>query len=380
VPDVDVAARVVAPSGILLVPDDDACVRYVIAEYRPADPTLSGPWPIAFRTLNVSPPRATVALGQMPTGDWVVRVVAYYATGIAGQENSNVVERFFRVLSGRAEGPIPTPETPPVVPCTAMPAGAPPPDLVLHGGEDGPVVGIAPGTGQPEVHYATPGAQIEIRDEGDACARAWSIQARNVDTGETIDIETRQNPTSDPFQFAQNRWRILSLPTGLLQITATMAYSADVTVARRWSLIVQVPELPALSVVAPDGRSTAALPDCGVAWSFDEGTAIIESCTEDRFARGLELLSVAAGTPVRLEAPGWTIDQWSGDCGTLDVEVDPLSALTIVNNCDLGGSLRPGQVVFIPRPDAPIARFFLVMEQDGISATATVYASVAVTR
>lgn len=109
IPGEALAERLVGSAGLLLAPDGDACVRYVIAEYRPADPSLTGPFPIAFRALNVTPPRPVVRLGPLPTGDWVVRVVAYFSTGIAGQENANVAERFFRVIAGRGAGPLPTP-------------------------------------------------------------------------------------------------------------------------------------------------------------------------------------------------------------------------------------------------------------------------------
>jgi hypothetical protein len=378
VPGVDQSAHLLVPGGLLLVPDDDACVRYVVAEYRPADPTLNGPWPIAFHTLNVSPPRSVVVLGPMPTGDWVVRIVAYFSTGVAGQENANVVERFFRVISGRAEAPIQTPETPPAVPCTPLPASAPVPDLVLLGAEEGPTIGIPPGTGQPAVLYAQPGGSVEIRDPGDACARSWSIQARNVDTGEMIDLETQANPLSDPFQFAQNRWRLLSLPTGLLQLTATMGYSADVTVTRRWSLIVGPPDFPAVAVMAPDGTSADAVAGCGTTWGFEKGTSIIESCTEKRSAQGLGSITVPAGVPVRLDAGDWNIINWGGECGSLDVETEPLDAFTVLNGCDLGGSLVPGPAVFLPRSDAPIVRIFVVLEKDGDTASGTVFASVAV--
>ena len=378
VPDADQAAHILAPAGLLLVPDDDACIRYVVAEYRPADLTLNGPWPIAFHTLNVSPPRSVVALGSMPTGDWVVRIVAYFSTGIAGQEDANVVERFFRVVSGRAGAPMPTPETSPAVPCAALPASAAVPDLVLLGAQEGPTIGIPPGTGQPAVLYAEAGASIEIRDVGDACARSWSIQARNIDTGKTIDLETQANPGNDPFQFAQNRWRLLSLPTGLLQITAVMGYSADVKTTRRWSLIVQAPDFPEVDVTAPDGTGVAGIVGCGTTWSFEGGTSVIESCTGSRSSDGMGSLSVADGVPVHLVVPGWDIVNWAGVCGNLGGPSDPLAAFTVLNACDLGGSLVPGQVVFLPWRDAPTVRISVVLERDGVTASGDVFASVVI--
>ncbi len=379
IPGLDGAARLVNSAGILLAPDFDACVRYVIAEYRPADPTLTGPYPIAFHALNVSPPRSIVPLGPLPTGDWVLRIVAYFSTGVAGQENANVAERFFRVISGRGEGPLPTPVSPPAVPCTVLAAGAPPADLVLLGAEEGPVIGRPLGSGPPAVANAHAGASIEIRDAHDACARSWAIQALDVDTGQTIDIETQDNPTSDPFQFAQNRWRLLSLPTGLLQITATMGYSADLKVTRRWSLIVQAPDFPILTVRAPDGSSAQTLAGCGPTWSFPFGTGIVDPCFHGPDAAAVETLAVPFGTPIRLDAGAWTIENWSGVCGNVDAAGGTsIETFSVIDGCDLGGSLVPGKVAFIPRPGGPIVRLSVVLERDGVTVIGDAFVSLVV--
>ncbi len=381
IPGLDDAARLVNSEGILLAADLDACVRYVIAEYRPADPTLTGPYPIAFHALNVSPPRSIVPLGPLPTGDWVVRIVAHFSTGVAGQENANVAERFFRVVSGQGQGPLPTPATPPAVPCTVVAAGAPPADLVLLGSQEGPIVGIPPGTGPPVVANADPGRFVEIRDAHDACARSWAIRAMNVDTGQTIDIDTQDNPTSDPFQFAQNRWRLLSLPTGLLQITATMGYSADLSVTRRWSLIVRAPDFPVLTARAPDGSSAQTVAGCGASWAFHAGTGIVDACSTVQDVAGLENLAVPFGTSMRLDAGDWTIASWSGLCGRVDpAGGGSLDSFEVVDGCDLGGSLVPGKAAFIPRPGAPIVRLSVVLERAGATVTGDVFVSLVVGR
>ena len=379
IPDLAGAVRLVNSAGILLAPAGDACLRYVIAEYRPADSSLTGPYPIAFHALDVSPPRSIVPLGPLPTGDWIVRIVAHFSTGVAGQEDANIAERFFRVISGQGEGPLPRPVTPPAVPCTTLAAGAPPPDLILLGAEEGPVVGIPTGSARPAVANARPGALVEIRDARDACARSWSIQVLDVDTNQTMDIETQDNPTSDPFQFAQNRWRLLNLPTGLLEITATMGYSADLNVFRAWSLIVRAPDFPVVTVRAPNGQSALTTPGCGASWVFNGGTGIVDSCVAIQDVAGLETLGVPAGTPMRLDAGDWTIESWSGACGHIDpAGGGSLAAFVVTDGCDLGGSLIPGNAVFIPRPGAPIVRLSVVLVRAGVTVRGDVFVSLGV--
>ena len=377
IPGAEGAARLLDAAALLLAPDDDACVRYVIADYRPADPRLKGPFPIAFRTLNVTPPRAIVPLGPMPTGDWVVRVVAYFWTGVAGQEDANVIERFFRVIAGEGAGPLPSPATPPAVPCAAVPASAPIPDLVLYGASEGPTVGIPPGTGTPQLANAMFGAPLEIRDARDVCARSWSITAHLVETGENLPLGAQENPTSDPFRFAQNRWRLLNVSSGLLQITATMDYSADVQIIRRWSVAVYVPAFPSVRLLAPDGSSILGAPGCGATWAFPAGTGGTETCTGPAFAAdALETLTVKAGSPIRLDVPDWTIVNWSGVCGRFDEANQAFDPFVQVDNCDLGGAQVPGPAVFLPRPNAPLVRLFVVLEHDGVTASASIFASV----
>jgi hypothetical protein len=197
---------------------------------------------------------------------------------------------------------------------------------------------------------------------------------------QTIDLGTQENPTNDPFRFAQNRWLMQSLPTGLLQITATMGYSADVSITRRWSLIVQAPEFPEVTLLAPDGSGVRALIGCGSTWAYPLATTIVESCVDQRVPEGLETVTVTvpAGQPVRIDVPGWTIVGWSSTCGTLVSAIGTPAELNVVDGCDLGGSLAPGPVVFLPRPGAPIVRIDVNLEKDGVLAGGVVYVSVAI--
>ena len=375
IPPIEDAARTGDTDGLLLVPDDDACVRHVDADYRPADPTLAGPFPMAWRTLDVSPVRSVVPLGPLPRGDWVVRIVAGFSTGTPGQDVGSVTERFFRVLAGRGGGPLDTPELPPAVPCVALAAAATPPDLTLYGVAQGPTPGIPPGAGPPPVIDATPGEALEIRASGDACARSWSIQADDVDTGSHLEIETRENPTSDPFLSAQNRWRIATVPTGLLEITATMGFSADVTVSRRWAVIVRADDPPEADVTLPDGPAIAAAYECTPRWSYPAGTGITAMCTDAAIIGDVPTISVAAGLPIRLEVPDWKVLAWNATCGRLDALDRPSDPFIQVDSCNLGGSLAPGPIVVLPRSSGPVVRFQVTLERDGVRVEATYYAT-----
>ena len=376
VPDAPTAVRLSGPEQLLLAPDNDACVRYVIAEYRPADPSLKGPFPIAFRTLNVSPPRSVVTLGALPAGDWVVRIVTYFSTGVLGQEDANVVERFFRVISGAGGGPLPFPESPPAVPCVPLAAGAPGPELALYGADVEAVAGIPPGTGTPSLESAELGATIEIRSVGDVCARAWQITAHLVEDGQDYGLASQENPASDPFQFAQNRWLLAGVPSGLLQITAAMDYSLDVHVTRRWNLAMYVPELPPVRLLVPDVDEAFALPGCGTSWVFPSATSGSETCTGPAFAGEPDTITVKAGVPVELDVPGWQVTSWSATCGRFDAPNRASNPFLTVDNCDLGGSLVPGRIVFLPRASAPLVRIYLAIQQGEVSATGFVFVSV----
>ncbi|MBF8290462.1 MAG: hypothetical protein HW391_1430, partial [Chloroflexi bacterium] len=112
----------------------EACLYAVLAEYAPADPSLEGPFPIALRTVSLVPAQSRLDLGVLPVGDWIVRVVASFARGPVGAEDGNQTERFFRVRNSEDDVPLPSPEIPPAVPCAALPAAAPAPELVLSGG------------------------------------------------------------------------------------------------------------------------------------------------------------------------------------------------------------------------------------------------------
>lgn len=384
VPPVDGALRVLPATSIQLISEQDACMRYVVAEYVPGTPGVSVPFPIAFRTINVSPTRSIVPLGTLPSGDWIVRLVAYFSTGTAGQEDGTVVERFFRVINAETIDPIPTPFAPPVVPCTPPPPDGVPPTLVLSGSAGGLVEGSV-GLVAPPVAPVRIGDLIEIRVDGDACAIAWTITATQPDIANLYEIAREDNSGLNPFVYSQNRWLLQNLPTGMLFVNATVRFSADVSVTRRWLLNVRGAAVPAVHIVAPDGSTVTALPGtCGASWAFAAGTSGFEYCAEERLPEAVPTLTVAPETLLRLDVPGWTIIGWGGTCGRSDALNSPGNPFAVVNACDLGGwYVQDGEApplrdpaVFLSRAYGPLVRIFVTAYQRGSTVTVVVFATI----
>ena len=81
-------------------------MQFVSAEYRPADPSVPGPFPITWHTMEISPPRAIVPLGPLPEGDWIVRVSATFLDFLTTPTSIDSTERFFRVIVGAGARPV----------------------------------------------------------------------------------------------------------------------------------------------------------------------------------------------------------------------------------------------------------------------------------
>ena len=381
VPSIELAARVGVAEGVNLLADLDACVQFVTAEYEPADPSVQGPFPITWHTMEISAPRAVVPLGPLPEGDWIVHVSATFLDFLTTPTSIDSTERFFRVVVGSGARPSePAPEVTPAVPCVPWNDAAQPPDLFMTGTQDGPSPGVPPGTGPPPPTYGMIGSALEIRTTGDACALAWEITAFNVDTNRSVSIETQANPAYDPFLVTQNRWRLGSLPTGLLQVTATMHYSADSSVSRRWNLIVQDPGFPDVEFRAPDGTLAQGTPACGAQWSYPDATGVEVSCTGAAVRGDVEQLLAAPGSVIRVDAPGWTVGSWAGACGKLDPSASPSHPFIEIDGCNLGGSgVGPATVAFVSRAGAPVVRLDLTLYLDGDTyqqVTGSVYVAV----
>lgn len=379
----DSALVVPSSTTITVYAQQDACMRYVIAEYLPGAPGVTLPFPIAFRTVNVSPPRSILPLGTMPSGDWILRVVAYFSTGASGDDGSTVLERYFRVVNSAAPVPIPGPVASPAVACAPPPPGGVAPALILTGSPGGPVEGM-PRPIVPPASQVRLGDRLELRVAGDSCAIAWDINATQSGTGGGFQIDRQANETNDPFRYAQNRWFLHDLPTGTVTITATLRFSADIDITSQWLLEVLGADVPVVRVVTPSGAQVSAVRGpCGAAWMFPNGTGGYENCATDDVPDGLPVLTVAPETPLRLEVPGWTLRGWGGGCGRVDPST--VAAYQVVNGCDLGGwysgdggSALPGSAMFLPRTAGPLVRLYVTAERGGTIVTVVVYLMVLV--
>ncbi|TAL09685.1 MAG: hypothetical protein EPO00_05555 [Chloroflexota bacterium] len=374
------ALRLSAGTTISVLADQDACMRYVVAEYLPGAPGVTLPYPVAFRTVNISPPRSILPLGQLPSGDWVVRVVAYFSTGSSGDDGGTVLERYFRVINSAAPVPIPSPLATPAVACAPPPPGGVPPSLVLAGARGGPVEGT-PGAATPPLVAVRIGEPLEIRVVGDACAIGWTLTGSQPETGFDTQFDQEQNTANNPFLYAQNRWALHDLPTGRVTVGATIRFSADVSITRRWLIDVAGADVPSIRIATPTGTTVPAIQSlCGATWAFDVGASGFEFCGASEVPDGLPVLSVPPETPLRIEAPGWTIRTWGGSCGRLDPAAN--GQMLSVNGCDLGGWFAsglvpiPGPAVFLPRTTGPLVRLFVQAERNGTTATVVVFLTV----
>lgn len=370
-----------AAASIELRADQDACIRYVVADYIPGSGEVPAQFPVAFRSLNVGPARSIVPLGSLPSGDWIVRVVAYFSTDVVGQEDATVIERFFRVINSNFPGPVPTPQNSPAAACAPAPADGSPPAILLTGAGPEPVQGT-PGSAESPVTPVQLGDLVELRVSGDVCAIGWLVSGTQPDQNNQYDLEREDNPRSDPFLFAQNRWRLHDLPTGLIYLTATIRFSIDTVVTNRWLLDVRGLDVPIARVVAPNRTVTASRATCGASWSFANATGGYEYCATDPVPSPIPTLTVAPGTPIRVEVPGWTIVGWNSTCGRSDTASNPDFPFVTVDGCDLGGryapdaSASPVRPMFLPRASGPLVRIWLTVSRGDETVSWPVYVTV----
>ena len=232
-----------------------------------------------FRTLNVTPLKASVILGAIPAGDWVLRVVAYFSTSIAGQEDATVAESYFRVVVDAGALPLPTPGVSPAVACAVAPTGAPAPDVRLLIGSDAPLRGAS------DVGARAPTAPFTMGSSLQPAGRRGRLRARLVDRDRRslecpAGVDQQDNPGNDPFQFAQNRWAIGSVPFGVSLLHARIQYSADVQIDRWWQLDVATPRFPAAVATGPDGATVLAAVDSrNISLSYPSGPVGYTTCS-----------------------------------------------------------------------------------------------------
>ena len=266
VPNATSALVLESSAAIVIVPDDDACIRYAVAEYLAVNDIGGVPTPLGLGEINVFPPAREVVLGNVPIGDWLVRVVTYFSTGVAGNEDKAVVERFFRVTTD--VNPEVTPQITPAAPCVTPEPGASV-GLSLQLGDGEPVPGVDLVTYEGDI--TKNGALVEgsatdpiiLIVDGDACATSWSVQWLDGGGGTMFEV-VQANRTENPYLVSQNRMVLTPEQDifGHIALSATVQLGLGRSVRAAWELERSGPPLPHIEFQRPrwpDGRGCARL-------------------------------------------------------------------------------------------------------------------------
>jgi len=366
-----------------------ACVRHVVAEFVDASlyDLASEPERLIDRTLD--PPSTTATLGPLPDGEWVVRITVSFETGVSGSAGQVIRLSYFLMRVGpgpfKTPGPSPTPfvePTPAVTPveaCGPAPVSADKVELlaVTATTDDAEVAGAAEGTDPPIVNIAL-GERVEIQVAGDACATSWDIRVVNLESLRTQEQDVQQNAAESPAYAAQNRWRLLVGAGGDFALVADVRFGPDISVHREWRLAGLGFIVPEAFLVGGDGSRVPVLPGCGLSISLANGYSTSDTCGSIGYPDGLEVLHVAAWSPVLLEIPGWTITSWYGTCGRAIEGVEGQGFET-VNGCYLGnyavapGASPPAPVRFLARPGEQAVQLGITASRDGSTFSVTMY-------
>jgi hypothetical protein len=371
-------ALVLDPSALLVLePDDPVCVRYAVAEYLAVGDLGKAATPLGPGATNVNPPRSSVVLGALPAGDWVVRVVTYLSTGVAGDEDGVVLERFFRVITGLA--PDATPMMTPAVACAPLPADAPLPGLTLTVGDAAPVPGAVPTASPDAVVTGTYRDHLIIAVAGDVCATSWRIQSVAPEAPTQILNEVVQdNPGDNPFLVSQNRIDVQSATSGRTIVSAMVSFGRSRQTTARWNLELTAPTPPVATVIGPTGSRVPALAGCGASVTFPDGRSTWEYCQFITVPDGLEVLRVKAGQVVRLDVPGLPIVSWWASCG----DRSPTGAYVDPGNCNFGGAgngeREIGPARFLPFPGRHIVSAWVTVRRAGETIGAQYFADIEV--
>jgi len=338
-------------SDIVVAADKDACMRSVVAEYLAVTDLGGAPTTLGLGEGNVVPPQPRVVLGGLPIGDWLVRVVVDFATGVAGDEDSAVVERFFRVTTD--VNPAVSPEVTPAVACATLD-----PDTVvglsLRVGDAEPVAGVDLDTYTGDITRT--GAIVEgsmldpliLSIDDDACATSWTVQWLDAGGGPMFEV-VQENRTDNPYLVSQNRIE-LTPEQGILghgAVTALVRLGTNRTVRAGWELNITGPPLPTVTFSGPDGDVVIGIPGCGANWSHPDGRSSFELCEATLIPETVRLLTIRSGDIVDIAAPGTQLLNWWVQCGTRGGRNG--SEFDYSGYCDLGGGTSP-PMRFRPHP------------------------------
>ena len=356
------ALVVESTAALAIEPDDDACIRYAVAEYLAVKDIGGIPTPLGLGEINVFPPAPGVVLGGVPLGDWLVRVVTYYSTGVAGNEDKAVVERFFRVTTDL--NPDVSPEITPAVPCVTPEPGAPV-GLSLQLGDGEPVPGVDLDTYRGNI--ANNGALVEgsgtdplvLLVDGNACATSWSVQWLDSGGGTMFEV-VQANRSENPYLVSQNRIPLLPEQDifGHIALSATVQLGLGRSVRAAWELQRSGPPLPPIEVQGPDGQTVAGVPGCGSGWNYADGRSSWEMCETTPIPDAVRLLSIRSGDIVTILTPGLTVQNWSVNCGTREGRGGGEFGYI---GCDLGGGMS-GPMRFLPYPGRSVMQIYLSLQ------------------
>lgn len=369
-----------------------SCFRYIIAEYADATP-IRAPTPVERRRLvdtNIDPPSPNPSLGALPDGDWVLRVLAYFETGVSGPDGLVIAEIYFRVQVGPGPfrnpyaepSPMPTPLVTPAVACGLSPAI--PEDVVLVMTSPGsePVAGVPDGEEGPIVTIPV-GELPSLAVTGDACARSWSIAILRPETGEAVSTDAVANLNDDPAWVAQNRWIVRPANLGTFVVVARLHFGPGVDVVRRWRIVVEGFTVPDTFLVAENGARVRALPGCGLTITLANGYSAGDSCGSIGYPEGLDVLRVPAWSRIALEIPSWTITYWTGTCGQVETDEFGVQSYNAPDGCSLGGytvdatASPPAAAQFLARPGEFDLQLYVSASRNGDSYNVPMYARVA---
>lgn len=352
--------------------DGGRCIRYLVAERawaRLTNPGARDRTPMVDGV--IAPASYSPALGTLPEGDWVIRVTAFFETGVGDVGGLVTGERYFRVRVGDGpfssgpppptKAPRPSPGVTPALPCGVPPTAAEGVRIDLTAPGSGPVAGAAEGGDLPVVNVGL-GDQIELAIADDACALSWSLTILDLETGDTVQAETVLNPNDLPEVAHQNRWPIL-VPNGAHDLVATFHFGPGIDVVRFWRVVGLSFDIPTTSVTAEDGSTVNAVPICGLSVELANGYSAGDDCGGFEVPQDLPVLRVPAWSRIVVEVPGWTITSWNGQCGR--TPSDGGGGTSFEYLCSLGGYYvedglaPPGPAQFIARPGDQAVQVFV---------------------
>jgi hypothetical protein len=351
VPGPSTALILESSSDLVVAADADACMRSVVAEYLAVSNLGGVPTALGLGEVNVVPPQPRVVLGGLPIGDWLVRVVVHFATGVAGEEDTAVGERFFRVTTD--VNPAVSPEVTPAVTCATLD-----PETVvglsLRVGDAEPVAGVDLDTYTGDLTRT--GAIVEgslldpliLSIDGDACATSWTVQWLDAGGGTMFEV-VQANRSDNPYLVSQNRIE-LTPEQGIIghgAVTALVRLGINRTIRAAWELNLTGPPLPTVTFSGPDGDVVVGIPGCGANWSHPDGRSAFEPCEATLIPETVRLLTIRSGDIVDIAAPGVELLHWSVQCGTRGGRNG--SEFDYSGSCDLGGGLS-APMRFRPHP------------------------------